>query len=517
VKSNQRLDTLSLGKLDGEGGLPKDKFVVPAESPTGELAEDGKAKTFKVTAQVTGAANEIPALAFSYFDPVKGTYQTIHSDPIAVSVKGGSIVGASDVVAAAPKKPSSSAPTDAELALVGADLALSSLGAVDDKPFGGSLLWLVIAILYAVPLVVFAVRSYQLRTATQREEAAEVRAARRRVEQELASAAKTPARDAAGPLASALRHLARVLEREIDDGGLLAKIETESFAPTAADAPLSDEVRRSAQALVRRWTARAKLPRAKASVATLALIAFARTAHASPEQSIADGRAAYQDAMTVTDASARKAAFSRAAAALGEAARALPDRPEMLTDWGNAALGAGDVATATLAYRRALDIDGGNVRARRNLGWLRSRAPDSFRPAGGSAADTLFFFHQWPRTRRWLVGAAAFALGILLVVPWSGRRRRGLTGLAVLPLAVWIAMIASLLLDDRREGDAVVMDAVVMRAADSAGAPAAMVQPLPRGAEVTIVERRDTWTKIRLPNGNAGWVPDGSVERVALK
>jgi SH3-like domain-containing protein len=55
----------------------------------------------------------------------------------------------------------------------------------------------------------------------------------------------------------------------------------------------------------------------------------------------------------------------------------------------------------------------------------------------------------------------------------------------------------------------------VLRAADNAGAPAAMSQPVPRGAEVTIVETRDTWTKVRLANGTAGWLPAGAVEPVS--
>jgi hypothetical protein len=218
--------------------------------------------------------------------------------------------------------------------------------------------------------------------------------------------------------------------------------------------------------------------------------------------------------MTLTDASARKAAFARAATSLGEAARGLPDRPELLTDWGNAALGAGDVATATLAYRRALAIDGGTARARHNLAWLRSRQSEAFRPAAGGATDTLLFFHAWPRARKLLVGAAAFAIAILLLVPWSGRRRRGFVGLALLPLAVWIAMLASVVVEDRRPDDAVVMDDVVLRAADSAGAPAALPQPLSRGVEVTVLERRDAWTKIRLAGGVAGWIPAGAVEHI---
>lgn len=119
------------------------------------------------------------------------------------------------------------------------------------------------------------------------------------------------------------------------------------------------------------------------------------------------------------------------------------------------------------------------------------------------------------RARKLVMSAAAFAIAILLLVPWSGRRHRGFAGLALLPLAVWIAMLASVIAEDRRPDDAVVMDDVVLRAADSAGAPAALPQPLPRGVEVTVLERRDTWTKVRLSGGMAGWVPAGAVERVA--
>jgi hypothetical protein len=512
VKSDQRLDTLSLGRLDGPGGLPKDRFTVPQDPPTGELSDDGKAKTFKVTANVTGPATEVPSLAFSYFDPVKGAYQTVHSDPIALAVKGGTVVGASDVVAAAaPKKAGEPQTSDGDLALVGADLALSTPADTDDRPLAGGALWLLVGLLYAIPLVIFGVRGWQLRTRGQREEAAEVRAARRVVERELARAAKDPARDTAGALSAALRGLARALERDGDDGGLLARIETEGFAPAAASSPLSPEVRAAIEAVVRKWTttSRRKLPKATAIATVLALVAASHTARA------ADARTDYQHALAEQNASARRAQLQSVEQAFALDARARSDRPELLADWGTAALAAGDVATATLAFRRALAIDGSNARARKNLAWLRGRQPEGLRPAADSAADTLFFFHQWPRARRLVVGAIAFALAVLLVVPWTGRRRRALTGIAIMPLAIWIAMTASALLEDRHAGDAVVMNATVLRAADSSGAPAAMAQPIPRGAEITVLEQRDTWTRVRLANGNAGWVEAGTVERIS--
>jgi tetratricopeptide (TPR) repeat protein len=560
IKSDQRLDNLSLGKLDVEGGLPKDKFTVPAEAPTGELADDGKTKTFKVTAQVIGPASEIPALAFAYFDPTKSAYQIVHSDPIALSVKGGgTVVGAADVVSAvATKRATGSAAQQQEtdVALIGADLALSAPGE-DHQPLGGTLLWLLVALLYAIPLGVFAARSWQLRTRGQREDAAEVRAARKQLDDVLARAEKAPARDTAGSLVAALRGLARALERDVEDRDLIARIETESFAPSASSSPLAAELRTRAAELAQRWIRDARrTPAKKASGAALVLIAaslVAARATAAPNEPapappaaptalpavtpvdtpkpldlspappaaptratsanvLADGRALYQQAMTLTDATARKAAFARAAIDLGEAARAAPDQPELLADWGNAALGAGDVGTATLAYRRALAIDGSNVRARRNLSFLRSRQSDSLRPP--SQGDSLFFFHAWPRARRLVVGAVAFAACLLLLVPWTGKRRRGLALVALLPAAVWVAMLVSIAMEDRHPDDGVVMDAAVLRAADSAGAPAAAAAPLPRGTEVTIIERRDAWTKVRTAGGTAGWVPDGSVERV---
>ncbi|MEO6775456.1 MAG: hypothetical protein ABI467_21015 [Kofleriaceae bacterium] len=543
VKSDQRLDTLALGRLDTPDRLPKDKFTVPADPPTGELSDDGKTKTFKVTATVTGAATEIPALAFSYFDPAKNAYQTIHSDPIALSVKGGAVIGANDVIGVAPKpgtpKPGLAGPDDE--ALVGAELALSAPSETGKQPLSGGLLAGLLVLLYALPLAVFALRSWQHRTRDQREDAAEVKAAKHKVDAELERADHEPARDTAGALAAALRGLARALERAVDDGGLLARLETESFSRTAKDAPLPAEVRQRARELVVRWTREARRAPAKPSAASTAavvvLIALASIsarasadpgaataapiaaehayANAAGAGALATGREAYQQALGVTDATARKAAFTRAAVSLGEAAQVTPDRPELLADWGNAALGAGDVGAATLAYRRALAIDPGNARAKQNLAWLRNRESPTLRPpSSAGAADTLFFFRDWSRGRRLVVGAFAFAFAVLLLVPWSGRRRRGLAMLAILPAFVWLAMVLSVVLEDRHAQDAVVMDAVVLRAADSAGAPAAIGQPLPRGTEVTILETRETWAKLRVANGAVGWVPSGAIERV---
>jgi hypothetical protein len=518
IKSKQRLDTLALPRLDGDGGLPKDKFTVPADAPTGVLSDDGTTKTFKVTAQVTAPTNEIPAIAFSYFDPEKERYVTTHSDPIALSVKGGSVIGAGDVVAPAAKKsPIAAASSDTDVSVGNVDLALSAADA-DNGPLQGSVLWVVVLAFYAVPLALLGYRSWQLRTQTRREEASEVKAARKRIEAELARAQTLPARDAAGPLGAALRALARTLDRSTDDdGGLLADLETIGFAPDPDGKPLSSALRGRADALAKRWLADERRPSRAATSATGAAVALL-VAIALPgiarADAMSEGRAAYQDAMSTSNPSQRKAAFARAAASLGDAARSAPDRAELLTDWGNAALGAGDVATATLAYRRALLVDPSAARAAKNLGWLRSRAAEKFQPEASGATDTLLFFLHWSRAQRLVTGGVAFAIAILLVVPWTGRRRRGLVAVAIVPAIIWLAMVGSILFEARHGDDAIVMEGVMLRAADSAGAPAALGQALPPGTEISVIERRDSWTRVRVAAGTPGWVPDGAIEMV---
>jgi hypothetical protein len=153
-------------------------------------------------------------------------------------------------------------------------------------------------------------------------------------------------------------------------------------------------------------------------------------------------------------------------------------------------------------------------RSARNLAWVRGRLPPELRPAGASAADTLWFFHTWPRSRRLIVGALAFAIAILVLVPWRGRRARGLTPVAALGGLIWLAMSLSLVLERDRPDDAVVMQALVLRTADHAGAPAARATPLPAGVEVAISERRGDWVRIRA-GAVTGWLPAAAVEPVA--
>lgn len=530
IRSDQRLDGVGLPPLDAPGMLPRSQFVVPADAPVGELAEDGLTKTFRVAVQVVGAdATAVPALAFSYFDPVRSTYQTIHSEPIALSVKGGAVVGAAQVVGGGPSSTSRAAgggdgggDEPGELALVGVELALSPPGGAG-APLSRGVLWTLVALLYLAPLGVLGLRTWRARTAARREEAGEVKVAMTALRAELARAQRVAAREAAVAQPRALRAAARATGRPLDEG-LLERIEDAGFAPGTGDHPLPSELRHEVDDLIESWQ------RTPAGAATrgggaagagaalvLALATIAAPSPARADEAVRAARADYQAALDASDPQIRKRNFAAAAAAFARAARATRSAP-LYTDWGNAALGAGDPGGAALAYRRALVLDGSDARARKNLTWLRTRMPEGMRPRGGGATETLFFFHgTWSRDRRLVVGAAGFALMILLCIPWGGRggrRRPWLLAVAAGPGVLWLVMTGSLLVEDRHERDAVVMQPVVLRTADSAGAPARLSAPVPAGVEVAIVERRDGWSRLRLPSGTTGWVPETAIERV---
>ena len=515
IKSDRRLDTVGLPRLDGPGGLPRDKFQVPDEAPIGELSADGLSKKFKVSAQVIGPATEIPALAFSYFDPGAATYQTIHSEPIALSVKGGSVVGADQVVGGKPSPAGGSGPPSAsgtEVSLVGVDLALSPPGAGGGGRISRGALWAVVGLLYAVPLLIFGLRVYRARTAGRRELAGEARAALAALRAAIERARTAPAKEAAVALPRALRTAARALGRPVDDA-LIARIEDAGFAPGAGDDPLASELR-AELTLTLDGLAGRRSGGGRATAAALVLLALTAPGVARADDAVAIGRGEYQAALDASEPMIRQRNFAAAAAAFAQAARERPSAP-MYADWGNAALGAGDLGGAALAYRRALALDGDLGRARRNLAWLRTRLPANLRPAAEGASETLFFFHGWRRDLRLLVGATAFALAVLVLVPWSGTRRRSLTPLAIAAGLAWAAMMVSLAVEGGRSADAVVMQAAMLRTADSVGAPTAMSAPVPAGVEVVVVERRGDWTRIELASGATGWLPTGVVERVA--
>lgn len=523
VRGDGQLEGLRLPQLDGEGGLDPELFSVPDQAPIGQVLEDENGKAFSVTIRLKGtAAREIPALPFSYFNPEDTSYHTVHTDPIALSVEGSATVGADDVVreGGRPGGPDEAGKPQ-ELSLVGADLSLSDEGTtLHTVMMMGSLRPFVYGI-YGVALLLFGGQMWRVRTASRRGKSREVRDAVAAVERELAS--QDPARESAPRLVSSLRALGRVAGHEVErEAAILERIETEAFSPSASDEPLADELRDGARELVKRWARETdgESRAAAASTAVLLIAATFATVHVARADDSAEqltaARATYTQALAEQDRARRTRGFAQAESAFRALADSYPDRPDLLADWGNAALGAQDIGHATLAYRRALAIDTTHKRARTNLSWLRSQAPSWLpQPAEESAIDSLLAWHEAVRLpTRHIIAALALALLLGLLAPWSTRRvlRRRL---ALVPLTVWLLVTGSLLVEPNVKDDAVVVvDGVELRSADSLGAPRAFPNPLVAGVEVTVVDTRENWTRVAMADGTTGWLQAHAAQRV---
>ena len=529
VRGDGDLEGLSLPPLDGNGGLPPEYFSVPDTPPFGVVDEEANAKTFDVTVRVRSAeAREIPPVALSYFDPVAGAYATVRSRPVALAVRSGDMIGAADVTAArAPAEDgvaagAPTAPTTAATgSLIGADMSLSAPALTLAPAWGAQASPVPIALLYLLPLLTAGLHFVWMRTSARRRQVREVARARRAVEGELASGA--PAREAAPRVLRALRTLAVAAGREnAIDGALAERLETTSFDPNAGSAPLDTETISAVREIVR--DLRGGRPGAASGLAiTLGAalwLVSAGPAEAWPEgwgAALEEARETYGTALAESDRVRRTRLFAQAEHGFRTVAAQRPDAPDLLVDWGNAALGAGDRGRAVLAWRRALAVDPGNARAAKNLAWVRDRAPIWLpRPAAGGALDSLLFWRgRLSVAQRHWVGAGAFALAVALAIPWSRRRAKTLRRLAVVPFVVWATATGSAVLSVEASDAAVLLaDGAVLRSADSVGAPPAFGNPLPSGTELTVLEERATWVRAALADGTQGWLPSRGIGRV---
>ena len=569
LRGDGPLTGVSLPSLGGPEGLPPTRFSVPEGSIAGEIDEQSNSKRFRVTVRVKSAdVREIPPIAFSYFDPAAGEYRTVTSEPVALSVGAGRMVGVADVVAS----PSFAGKFDRQSAvdtgagagiatLVGADMSLSGPTRTLATPWGTGDVRNVLAALYGVPVLVVLGLVWLARGDDRRARGRSVRRALSTLERALDGG--EPARQAAPRIVAAMRRLAEVSGGDrAEAAGLLEQLETGAFNPSAGDEAVSVDVAAELRRIAHRW-ARAT-PNAPPTVAPLddapslmvgfvavglfatALFAFAASAapdkapeesaleesaleesaleESAAEESAAEesrsgvemARETYQAALEEFDRLRRVRLFANAENALRPLAAAHRHAPELQVDWGNAALGAQDPGRAVLAYRRALKTAPDNERARANLAWLRDRLPGWLpRPATAGALDSLLFWREaFTAWQLHLIGGAAFAVGVLLLAPWR-RRPQGLRALALPALIVWIVATGSALLA-RDGGDqaVVLLDGATLRSADSAGASPTFANPLPAGTEITVVESRDAWVRVALADGTRGWLAASAVERV---
>jgi hypothetical protein len=574
VRGDGDLTGLILPPLDGPGGLSPDLFALTSGGMSSELVDEpgkGAGRRFRVPLRAKSAAvKEIPPLPLTFFDPSTGTYRTVHSEPLALSVRDASVVSAQDVVvspnspqgATAPKTQPTQANPPAQPSPTGQGAQPSGgaeaagggvIGAQSGGPGGVSLVgvdlglsdpaqtlavgwqmarvvpWLVG--LYGGPLLLAGWLVYRRRSASSRGARAARGEAQARLRRALARASEVVAAEGISEVVGALHAVAAALGRALtaEDRAVMGRLETAAYDPAAARAPLPQALRDEAEALANRWRAQAtQSARAgEASKAALWLLGAVALGGAlcgvlwgveARAATLDEARATYQQALAQPDRQGRVQAFSRAQALFAALVEAHPASPALLTDWGHAALGAQDLGAAVLAYRRALALDPAQARAEKGLGFVRAQALPAWavRQPEPSAWETFLFWHQRMTAAQCLLwGAVAFCAAALLWAPWPSARARALRPAGALPALLWLWLTAASLAAPNADADAVIMqDDVTLRVADSLSAAPAGSQRLPAGAEVTILARRGDWVRLQAPNGQQGWAPAAAIAPV---
>lgn len=100
IRGQGNLQQLLLPPLSADGGLAESDFQLPQERPPG-TSTDGM-RQFKVTVRAEReSVQQIPPVAFSWFDPQQQKYMTTRSAPVAMQVLPAQVISASDVVGGA--------------------------------------------------------------------------------------------------------------------------------------------------------------------------------------------------------------------------------------------------------------------------------------------------------------------------------------------------------------------------------------------------------------------------------
>jgi hypothetical protein len=119
-----------------------------------------------------------------------------------------------------------------------------------------------------------------------------------------------------------------------------------------------------------------------------------------------------------------------------------------------------------------------------------------------------------PRGQLLVLGACCFLLAAVLFAAGYARLHPMLRNLAAVPLLAWIILCVSLLFghDDDLQHNVVVLTESTVYTADSENSAPRLARPLPSGTELSLLEQRQQWSELRLPDGRTGWVRTTAID-----
>lgn len=212
---------------------------------------------------------------------------------------------------------------------------------------------------------------------------------------------------------------------------------------------------------------------------------------------------------------AARAGFAEAAAIYRRIADSGVSNGELMLNLGNSLMKSGEPGRAVAAYLDAERLLPGDVRVQDALAHARATNATRLGPITGvgpldrvasSWRAVPLPARAWTAIAAWLALWAVVAAGIVTGwrrgIPW-----RSAVAAAALACALPAATVGVDVLRTSLDRPGVVIsDAVVLRKGNGEGFAPAVAESLPSGAEFTMLEERPGWLRIRLPDGQSGWI-----------
>ena len=189
---------------------------------------------------------------------------------------------------------------------------------------------------------------------------------------------------------------------------------------------------------------------------------------------------------------------------------------------GNAYFRMNDIGRAILNYRRAEQYIPGDRNLARNLRTAREARQDTFEEGqSAKVMRTLLFWHYdiQPGTRSMLFGGLSLLFWGLAALrlfrpKWSPGWALGLFGgLSILFLGSLAFEAAT---QTSQQAGVLLAPQVIARTGDGQSYEPSFKEPLHAGTEFVLLEVRDEWNHIELPDGRQCWIPTDSASLVAL-
>ena len=552
ISSPSSIETVRLPSLTA-AGLNDQLFGVSPDDPIGENIDGPQnrhIRRFTVPVRVNSdRVTEIPALAFSYFNPVTEQYATVHSSPISLNVASVDKIGVADVVSAQPAakpaqaangqpaQPAKAAAVDnslktLDLGLMSTKEALnnSTLRSLNKRP--------VRIALYILPFVLWGFVAVIRRARKSHQACAEQRTAAQNLKKALKDAQTLDAKSASSAIANALSAFVASTETPRDRfANVSQKIDDEAYKPNAGSSKLSPDLIKEFEQAVKEKTNEKYKHLINTIFALLLFIPMLLAAPAISEAQENSANAAndvrlvaesqindpaamhtaatdvYHKAMEATDRDERIAKFKQSAAIFDALSQKYSDSAELYVDAGNAYLGAVDFGRAALAYHRALTIDPAISQAKSNLAYIQDIQHDE--ASNVSFIQSAFFLsNKLTADMRFLIAAICFFVAVMLLIPWSRKNRRWISFMAVIPLIGWMWMMAGAFAQPKQTNGAIVMSESFLKTADNNGASNVSDNPVQPGIFVTVVESRDNWLQVKTNAGQKGWINRSAVEYI---